>query len=81
MRVQVWFPTLARFSVLLYDLPTRSQLVSSSVHHSSSSYTTPSTPQIHSAKMVLLSLITEEVKAISHELSHLSLLPAVDLIM
>lgn len=74
----MWLPTLARFSVLLCDLPTRSQLVSSSVRHSSS-YTTPSTPQIYSAKMALLSLITEKGKTISHELSHLSPLATIDL--
>lgn len=78
MRVHVWFPALARFSVLLSDLLARSQLVSSSVHHSSS-YTTPSIPQIYSVEVALLSPTMEEVKTISHELSHLPLLTVTDL--
>ena len=68
MTVQVWFPTLARFSVLLCNLPTWSQLVSSSVPQNTS-YATPATPQIYSAKMALFPIITEEVKALRHELS------------
>lgn len=68
MAMQVWFPTLALFPVLLCSPLTWLHLVSSSVSHSRS-YTVLSTPQISSAKMVLLSSITEWIGAISHELS------------
>lgn len=68
MMLQVWFPTLARFSVLFCDLPTWPQLASSSVPHKSS-YTTPSIPRMYSAKIVCFLLSQRKFKALSHELS------------
>ena len=80
MIVQVWFPTLARFSVLLCHLPTWSQLVSSSAPHNTS-YATAATPQIYSVKMALFPFITEKLKSLRCELSHLSPPNAIDLLI